>query len=64
MTTTPILTGTTDVPAQVFKAFIKSIEGAAVPPELVARLHKTLLEDRAFSDSRLKAAVLGEEPTQ
>jgi len=64
MTTSSITAGTDNIPDQVFKTFLESIEGAGVPIELVARLRKTLLEDHVFSDAALKSAVLGEEPAQ
>ena len=46
---------------QVFEKFLEALEGAAVSAELIARLRKTLLEDKTFTERALKAAVLGEE---
>jgi len=53
----------TDVPAQVFEQFLIDLVGAEIPTEVVTRLSKTLLEDRIFTDTALKQAVFGEEPT-
>jgi hypothetical protein len=50
------------VPAQVFEQFLIDLVGAEIPTEVVARLRKTLIEDRVFTDTALKQAVFGEEP--
>jgi hypothetical protein len=62
MTTLPTVEGTTDVPAQVFEKFLQALEVSGVSAELIARLRKTLLEDKTFTERALKEAVLGEEP--
>jgi len=62
MTTSPTVQGTTDVPAQVFEKFLEALEGSGVSAELIGRLRKTLLEDKAFTERALKEAVLAEEP--
>ncbi len=62
MTGSPREKGASDVPAQVFEKFLQALEGATVSAELVARLRKTLLEDKTFTEQALKEAVLGEEP--
>jgi hypothetical protein len=62
MTTSPILEGTADVPAQVFEKFLQTLSDASTSTELVARLRKTLLEDKKFTERALKEAVLPEEP--
>jgi len=62
MTTSPTPEGTPDVPAQVFEEFLQALGAAGASAELVARLRKTLLEDRTFSERALKEAVLAEEP--
>jgi hypothetical protein len=49
------------LPTQVFEQFLIDLVGAGIPAEVVARLRKTLLEDRVFTDAALKQAVLGEE---
>lgn len=59
---TPLAPKATDVPAQVFEQFLADLAKAAVPPEVVARLRKTLLEDRLFNDTALNKAIFGEEP--
>ena len=62
MTTSSTVQGTTDVPAQVFEKFLQALEGSRVSAGLVARLRKTLLEDKTFTERALKEAVLSEEP--
>lgn len=62
MTTSPTVQGTTDVPAQVFEKFLQALEGSGVSAELIGRLRKTLIEDKAFTERALKEAVLAEEP--
>ena len=62
MTTSRTVDGTTDVPAQVFEKFLQALEGTGVSAELIARLRKTLLVDKAFTERALKEAVLAEEP--
>jgi hypothetical protein len=62
MTSLPTVEGTTDVPAQVFEKFLQALEDTGAPAELVARLRKTLLEDKAFTERALKEAILAEEP--
>ena len=61
MTTSPTDEGTPDVPAQVFEKFLQALESKDVSAELVARLRKTLLEDKKFTEHALKKAVLSEE---
>jgi len=60
--TTPIFKGTSDVPGQVFLKFLQALNDADVPDELVARLRKTLLKEKKFTERALKEAVLPEEP--
>lgn len=62
MTTSPILEGTSDVPGRVFEKFLQALGDAGASAELVARLRKTLLEDKKFTERALKEAVLPEEP--
>ncbi len=62
MTTFPTVQGTTDISTQVFEKFLQTLEGTGVSAELVARLRKTLLEDKTFTERALKEAVLAEEP--
>lgn len=62
MTTSFALKGTPDVPTQVFEKFLEALKEAGASPELVARLRKTLLEDKKFTERALKEAVLAEEP--
>ena len=44
------------------RSSFKPLRDAGVSAELVARLRKTLLEDKTFTERALKEAVLGEEP--
>lgn len=62
MTTSTKIEGTHDVPVQVFEKFLQGLRDAGVSAEFVARLRKTLLEDKTFTEPALKEAVLGEEP--
>lgn len=50
-----------DVPAQVFDQFLADLVAANLPEEVVARLRKTLIEDRTFNEIALRKSVLGEE---
>ena len=52
---------TQDVPAQIFEQFLQALGDTGMSAELIARLRKTLVEDRTFSDGALKTAVFGEE---
>jgi hypothetical protein len=52
----------TDVPTQVFDQFLGKLGLANVPAEVVARLRKTLVDDRAFTELALRKAVLGDDP--
>lgn len=62
MTEPPTTAGATEVPTQVFEKFLEALAGAGLPADLVARLRKTILEEKDFTDRALKAAVLAEEP--
>ena len=64
MTTAPIKEGTSDIPAQVFERFLQALGEASVSAELIARLRKTLLEERTFTERALQVAVLGEESSK
>ena len=61
MTISSTKEGSPEVPVQVFKKFLEALENAGASVELVARLSKSLLEDRTFTEIALKEAVLGEE---
>jgi len=61
MNTSPVNERSPDVPAQVFEKFFQALADAGVSAELIARLRKTLLDDKLFTERALKAAVLGEE---
>jgi hypothetical protein len=51
-----------DVPAQVFERFLRDLSEAGLPPDMISRLRRTLIEERSFSDRALRAALLSEEP--
>jgi hypothetical protein len=59
--TAPPTEGMPDVPTQVFEQFLQALEENGVSAELVARLRKTLLEEKTFTEGALKDAVLKEE---
>jgi hypothetical protein len=61
MTTSPASKGTSDVPGKVFEKFLQALNDAHAPAELVARLRKTLFEEKKFTERALKEAVLPEE---
>ncbi len=48
-----------DVPAQVFEKFLHALAEAGLSDELSARLRKTLLEDKTFTEPALKTAIFG-----
>jgi hypothetical protein len=50
-----------DVPVRIFEKFIEALRAADLSSELIARLHKTLVEDQNLNEGILRAAVLGEE---
>ena len=62
MTTSIRKEGMRDIPAQVFEKFLQALAPAGASPELIARLRKTLLEDKTFTEHALSAAVFGPEP--
>lgn len=64
MAASPATGGVPEVPAQVFEKFLEALAAADLPAEVVARLKKTLLDDKLFTDRALKAAVLSEEVLQ
>jgi hypothetical protein len=55
-------TGTADVPTQVFEKYLQALSAAELPPHVIARLRKTLLLDKNFTERALKEAILSEEP--
>jgi hypothetical protein len=61
MSEAPTIGRTSDVPARVFEKFLSDLAGAGLPADLIARLRTTLIEQRAFGERALKAAVLAEE---
>jgi len=52
---------TAGIPSQVFEAFLEAVIAANGNAEMVARLKKTLLETRDFSEVALESAIFGEE---
>ena len=61
MTKALIPDGMPDVPTQVFEKFLQALGDSGALVELVARLRKTLLVDKAFTERALKEAVLAKE---
>ena len=55
----PASQGTGDVPERVYRDFLDQLAAASVPAEVISRLRKTLLEDRAFKESALREAIFG-----
>jgi len=53
---------TTSVPDRVFEAFLTRLTDAGTPEDVIARLRKTLLEDRKLIDRALRQAVLPDDP--
>ena len=53
-----------DIPTRVFKKYLQALVEAKVSPEMISRLHATLLEDKSFTERGLKDAVFGEEVQQ
>ena len=53
-----------DVPTQVFSMFLENLKDAGVPDAVIARLRKTLLEERSITEGSLTQAVLRQEPPQ
>jgi hypothetical protein len=62
MSSAQLKKGTGDLPTQVFEEFLQALNKADVPPELIARLGKTILEQKVFTEAALRAAILEEEP--
>ncbi len=50
-----------DVPAQVFENFLAALAQAEVPAGLIARLRRSLLEDKELTERALAAALFAEE---
>lgn len=51
----------TGVPEQIFGKFLESLPLRGIDAEIVSRLSKALLEDKAHTDKALKAAIFPEE---
>jgi hypothetical protein len=49
-----------DIPAHVFESFLEALEAKGASAELIARLRKTLLVDKTFTDKALKEALFPE----
>jgi len=52
---------TSDVPTQIFEAFLSALAESGVPPEKISRLRRALLENKDWSEQSLAAAVMSEE---
>ena len=53
-----------DVPTLILEKFLDTLVSKEVSTTLVARLRKTLLEDKNFTERALKEAFFTEEPRQ
>ncbi len=49
-----------DVPVHVFESFLQSLEASGASTELVARLRKTLVVDKVYTDKAFKDALFPE----
>ena len=54
-------TSSQDVPGQVFGEFLRALQAQGMSADLIGRLQKTLVDDKAFSERALRDAVLSEE---
>lgn len=53
----------TDAPTRVFEGFLDALSKNRIPEDTVARLRKTLITDKKFSDKALKDAIFNPEQT-
>lgn len=49
-----------NIPAQVFERFLHALSEEGMSEEFIARLSKTLLEEKTFSEPALRTAIFGE----
>lgn len=49
-----------DVPAQVFRTYLEDLQAAGASEELVARLRKVLLIDKAYTERAINTAIFPE----
>jgi hypothetical protein len=61
MTASDVDNAITDVPEQVFKGLLAALEEDHLPADLVARLRRTLLEQKDFTERSITAALFAEE---
>lgn len=61
MATQPTHEGMPDVPTQVFEDFLHALADAGISVELIARLRKTLMVDKKFTERALKEAIFPEQ---
>jgi hypothetical protein len=56
--------GARDVSAEVFTAFLQTLEREQVDAALIQRLRQVLVEEKTFSERALRTAVFGEGPAR
>ena len=61
MTASDVDNAITDVPEQVFKSFLAALKEDKLPADLVARLRRTLLEQKDFTERSITSALFAEE---
>jgi hypothetical protein len=64
MTASDVDIATTDAPEQVFKGLLAAPGEDNLPADRVARLGRTLLEQKDFTQSSITAALFAEETKQ
>ena len=53
--------GTHNVPEQIFEKFLQALTDAGTSANVVAKLRKTLLEEKKLTEVALEEAILAEE---
>ena len=64
MANEPLNSSIGEVPDLVFEQFLREMEQAALPEELIGRFRKALIQDRATNEKGLRAALFGEDTEQ
>ena len=52
------------VPEKVFSKFLKRLQESGLDSGMISALKKTLMEDRVFSEARIKQALLTNSETK
>jgi hypothetical protein len=61
MTTSDVVNAINDVPEQDFKGLLAALEEDNLPADLIARLRRTPLEQKEFTERSVTAALFAEE---